>query len=221
MIGSLLYLALRTRLDILPAVLILARFRAALTEYCFKGIKLVLRYLNGTRELCMRYEAGQLDISCFVDSDNAGDVVNGKSMSGIWLKIGNAVCAWASRKQPTVALPTCEAEYHALTLAAKEVLRISRVFKEAGFKWNGNPIIWSDNQSAISWAISEESPSARAKHIDVRVHFVRNLLKEENLMLKYAPSDRNDADVLTKPLENIKLERIRNRIGMSAIKEEF
>ena len=46
MIGSLLYLALRTRPDIMVSVLILARFQNGPTAYCHRGVKRVLRYRN-------------------------------------------------------------------------------------------------------------------------------------------------------------------------------
>ena len=52
MIGSLLYLALRSRPDILASVLILARFQKSPTAYCHQAAKRVLRYLRGTRRMC-------------------------------------------------------------------------------------------------------------------------------------------------------------------------
>ena len=48
MIGSLLYLALRTRPDILVSVLILARFQQAPCSFCHSAVKRILRYLKGT-----------------------------------------------------------------------------------------------------------------------------------------------------------------------------
>lgn len=166
MIWSLLYLALRTHLDILPAVLILARFQTAPTLYCIKAGKCVIKYLNGTRSYGFKNEAGTLDISCFVDSDYAEDVVDRKCMSGFMVKLRNAECFWTSKKEPTVALSTCEAEYHAMTHAAKEIIWVSRVLQQAEWRTDNKIEIRSNSQSAISSATSEESPSARAKHID-------------------------------------------------------
>ena len=51
MIGSLLYLELRTLLDILAPDLILARFKQAPTAYCHRGVKSVLYYLRGTYDM--------------------------------------------------------------------------------------------------------------------------------------------------------------------------
>lgn len=71
MIGSLLYLALRTRLDILAPVLILARFQKSPTSYCHRGAKRVLRYLRGTSDYGIKYSAGSMDLQAYVDADSA------------------------------------------------------------------------------------------------------------------------------------------------------
>lgn len=220
-IGSLLYLGLRTRLDILPAVLILARFQKAPTPYCFhQAAKRVLRYLSGTKNYGIKYVSAKIDVSCFVDLDFAGDQEDRKSMSGYLVKLGNAVCLWGSKKQPTVALSTCEAEYNAMTHVAKEVIWMSRVIEEAGWKLCADIVVRSDNQSAIRWATSEQSSPARAKHIDVQVHFVRELVNKSVLSIQYVATEENEADILTKPVETLKLQETLKRIGIGPIEEE-
>jgi len=220
-IGSLLYLALRTRLDILAPVLILARFAQSPTAYCHRGAKRVLRYLRGTADFMLRYSAGSTELQAFVDADYAADITDRKSMSGFMVKLGEAVCIWGSKKQTATALSTCESEYYALTLAAKEVIWVRRVLKEAGIGIKGPTCIKSDNQSAINWATAERCPSGRAKHIDVRVHYIRELVRESTLSVTYVPSDQNDSDVLTKPLGPQLLENILKRVGLGgAIEEE-
>ena len=152
MIGSLLYLALRTRPDIVVAVLILARFQNAPTAYCHRGAKRVLRYLRGTTKLGMQYAGRNFDVHAFVDSDYAGDTVDRKSMSGYFVKLGDATCVWGSKKQSAVALSTCESEYYAMTLAAQQVVWIRRVLKEIGIKMEESSPLRSDNLAAIDWA---------------------------------------------------------------------
>jgi Reverse transcriptase (RNA-dependent DNA polymerase) len=59
-IGSLLYLALKTRPDILTAVCILSRFTGPPTKYCHVAVKRVFRYLQGTIYLAMSIAAAIL-----------------------------------------------------------------------------------------------------------------------------------------------------------------
>jgi hypothetical protein len=145
----------------------------------------------------------------------AGDTVDRKSMSGYLVKIGDAACIWASKKQITVALSTCEAEYHALTMAAKEVVWIRRVLEEAGLGIIGATPVRSDNQSAIAWATFQNAiPLNRAKHIDVRVHFIRDLVRCGVVSVDYVPTTINDADALTKPVRPTMLKEALPRIGL-------
>jgi hypothetical protein len=213
-IGSLLYLALRTRPDVLVAVSILARFSQSPTAYCHRGAKRVLRYLRGTVNMALVYRNGETHLNAFVDSDYAGDTVDRKSMSGYFVKIGDAACIWGSKKQIAVALSTCEAEYHALTMAAKEVVWIRRVLEEAGVGISGATPVRSDNQSAIAWATAERIPLNRAKHIDVRVHFIRELVRCGVVSVEYVPTAINDADALTKPVGPTVLKEALPRIGL-------
>ena len=119
MIDSLLYLAHRTRLDIIAHVLILARFQNAPTRYCHRAAKRVLRYLRGTSDVGITYNTGNMRIQAFFDADYAGDLVDRKSMSRYLIKLGNATCIWGSKKQTSVALSTCESEYFVMVLASK------------------------------------------------------------------------------------------------------
>ena len=88
-----------------------------------------------------------------MDSDYGGDITDRKSMTGIFVKLGSSPCAWISRKQKTVALSTCEAEYRAMTDAGKEVVWFRKLMFEAGYEVDYAVPLKSDNQAAIDWAI--------------------------------------------------------------------
>lgn len=72
--------------------------------------------------------------------------------------------------------------------------------------------LFSDNFSAISWAKDNKHQPKRAKHIDVRVHFVRELINRNKVDAAYVASKDKDADLLTKPLGQIKLKMNIGRI---------
>lgn len=97
---------------------------------------------------------------------------------------------------------------------------MTRVLTEAGFAPNMPVMVRSDNQSAIKWASGERCPSSRAKHIDVRIHYIRNMIKGGEIEMTYIPSEENDADMLTKPLGRILLGRILKRIQLGDSVEE-
>lgn len=220
MIGSLLYLALRTRMDILAPVLILARFQNAPTAYCRRAVKRVLRYLRGTCDFGLLYRPGSLELDGYVDSDFAGDTTDRKSMAGYLVKVGSATFFFGARKQASVGLSTGEAEYYAMAMAAQEIMWLVRVLRESGFEVDGSVSLRSDNQCAIEWATGERCQSGRAKHIDVKVHFIRSLVKDNVINLNYVQSEMNDTDILTKPISPASALAIMKRTGLGQALEE-
>ena len=60
--------------------------------------------------------------------------------------------------------------------------------------------LFEDNQGAI--AIIAENPisGGGTKHIDVRYHFIRELVERKVLKIQYTESSNQHADILTKPL---------------------
>jgi hypothetical protein len=83
----------------------------------------------------------------------------------------NAPISWASNKQSIVALSSTEAEYLAVTNAAKEAIWLRNLLTELGYRQHQPTPLFEDNQSCIALA---KNPvfHARTKHFDIRVHFI-------------------------------------------------
>jgi hypothetical protein len=54
----------------------------------------------------------------------------------------------------------------------------------------------------------------RTKHIDIRVHFIRDLVTNGDVEVKYVNTDKQVADVLTKALARSKFEQFRSALGV-------
>ena len=136
--------------------------------------------------------------------------------------LNNGAIAWKSRRQPNVALSTMESEYMGLTDATKELKWVRTLLAELGYpngkpngKSNGEPTdLFSDNQGAIALAKNPVSHS-RAKHIDIRHHFVREAIQDQIIWVQYIPTAEMTADSLTKALGREKHEKCTTRMGMS------
>ena len=100
-----------------------------------------------------------------------------------------------SKKQAIVSLSTSEAEYIALSSATQEAVWIRRLLTDVGALPEPT-LIMEDNQGAIAIA-KNPIANARIKHIDIRYHYIREVVQEE---LCYCPSSEIIADLLTKPL---------------------
>jgi ribonuclease HI len=136
----------------------------------------------------------------YSDADWAGNVSTRRSTTGYIVMLNGRAIAWRSHLQLTVALSTMEAEYMALTEAIKELKWLRTFLAELGYKNQTNSeatVLHSDNQSVIALAKNPVA-HARAKHIDIRHHFIREAVQDNIIWVQYIPTAEMTADSLTK-----------------------
>jgi len=203
LVGSLQYIALSVRPDIAYSVNQLSRFLSNPGHEHWLGGKRVLKYLKGTAKMSlmyMNYDATQSTrVEVFCDADWAGDVDDRKSTTGIIIKVNGCTIMWLSKKQTTVALSTAEAEYIAIATAVQEVIWINQYLSEIGLIDKEVPVIRSDNQAAIQIA-SNDTLHSRSKHIDIRYHFIRQMIQQGQIKLTWISTKAQQADINTKNL---------------------
>src|SRR5206468_3649145 len=195
-VGSLMYAMVCTRPDISQAVSVVSRFMANPGKTHWEAVKWVLRYLKGTVDTGLCFGGDTCQVSGYVDSDYAGDLDRRRSTTGYVFRVHGAPVSWRSMLQSTVALSTTEAEYMAMTEGVKEALWLWGLLDDVGIKQECVDV-WCDSQSAIHLA-KNQVHHARTKHIDVRYHFVRDVIEEGDVSLMKVHTDENPADMLTK-----------------------
>jgi hypothetical protein len=201
-LGSLMYPMLATRPDLAYAVAALGRHAATPGPDHQHALERVFRYLRATADYQLvlgRSATSVPTLLGYADSDWASDVNDRKSTSGYVFTLGGGAISWSSKKQPTVALSSTEAEYIAGAHAAKEATWLRLLLSELGQDMSSPTILHVDNQSAIAIARNPEFHE-RTKHIDVRYHYIRQVIDDGTLYLEYAPTQEQVADVLTKGL---------------------
>ena len=215
-VGSLIYAAVSTRPDLSIAVAILSQFMANPNKEHWSGIKRVLRYVKGTSHYGLMYRySDEFSLTGYSDADWAGDEATRKSMSGYIFKLGECTISWGSKKQSVVALSTTEAEYIALSLACQEAVWLRNLLTNVQLK-QAVTTIHEDNQGAITLSKNPTSHS-RTKHIDIKYHYVRDLIARKEINVIYCPSNKMIADLFTKGLPRIQYEQLRGRMGVEAI----
>ncbi|RMX62724.1 hypothetical protein DD238_007956 [Peronospora effusa] len=143
----------------------------------------------------------------YCDANWGNDKKTRRSTSGVLILLGVAAVVYKSKRQSSVALSSAEAEYMALALATQEM----------GVTCKAANTVHMDNKSAISIA-TNQGYTPRAKHIDLRMHFVRDHIEQGDIQLKHVPSSMKLAEYLTKPLgaPQLMLLRDKNEICESA-----
>ena len=98
--------------------------------------------------------------------------------------MGTAAVSWASKKQPVASLSTTEAEYIAATSCACQCIWLRRILEHLGLGEKGATEILCDNKSTIQLS---KNPvlHGRSKHIAMRFHFLRDLVNNQVVQLKY------------------------------------
>ncbi|KAM1959838.1 hypothetical protein ACFX15_005064 [Malus domestica] len=200
LVGSLMYAMVCSRPDIAHAVGMVSRYMHNPGKEHWHAAKWILRYLHGTRDVGLCFERDDSGIGHFavgyVDSDYAGDLDGRKSTTGYVFTMAKGPVCWRSILQSSVALSTTEAEYMAVAEAIKEAIWIHGLIRDLGVDQK-QVEVHCDSQSAIYLA-KYQVHHARTKHIDVRYHFVREIVGEGEIILQKIPTKDNPTDMLTK-----------------------
>ncbi|KAK9200145.1 hypothetical protein WN944_015341 [Citrus x changshan-huyou] len=198
-VGSLMYTMVCTRPDISHAVGIVSRYMHNPGKGHWQAVKWILRYIQKTVDVGLLFERddtlGQGVIG-YVDSDYAGDLDKRRSTTGYVFTFAGGPISWKSTLQSTVALSTTEAEYMAITEAVKEAIWLQGLLENLGLAQE-HINVYCDSQSAIHLT-KNQVYHARTKHIDVRFHFVREIVNEGKILLQKIKTVENAADMLTK-----------------------
>lgn len=195
-----------------------------------KAAKKVVRYLKGRMHPGLVYGSQLKDegetkaptapspfgLIGYRDSSYAGDPEDRKSVMGYCYFINGAIVSWCSKKQRTVSTSTTEAEYIALGHAARETIWLRRFLNELRIEEPISSVtLYGDNETSITLTKNAESQN-RTKHIDVQHLYIRELVEEGGLEVKWICSASMLADGFTKALSTDTFRRHRSVIGMGS-----
>ena len=230
-VGSLLHVPNCARMDIALAVGILARHAATPGPAHVTAARRVLQYLYKTRSLGITYtrsvselnvptifeaayhplDNGKNRLQVFCDSDYAADISR-RSLMGMVVMLNGGPISWLSTLGKTVCTSTAEAEASAAVAAAKEAVHLKRMLIDLDLMKDDSPIlIAEDNAACIAQCEAGLRHVRNAKHYEVRLRFLQQLVVDGEIQFQYCPTDHMVADYLTKPLNATKFTYFRNK----------
>jgi len=219
-VGSLMYLMVRTRPDLVFAIGKLSRFVSCYGKEHWAAIKRILRYVKGSMDKGLVFDKNS---SCvlqgFSDADWAGDHETRRSTTGFTFIFGGAAVSWGSKLQKTVALSKMESEYMALCEASKEAVWLNKLLQRVASQGlrtaiSGGPInIKVENSGCIDFS-KNLVEHKRTKHIDIRYYFVRDVITTDKVTLEHCATVDMVADPMTKELGKTKHDKHVEAMGL-------
>jgi len=228
LVGSLMYAAVHTRPDVAFATGQLARVVQCPNEDQVAAGERVARYLGKTATAGLQYsvaaqrrqkgaeqvENGKLFLTAFSDATWASEPEDMTSVGGYICCVGGGPSAWESKKQADQALSSVESEYMAVFRAIREVVWQRRLLAELGEEQQGPTPLYCDSQGAIALA-NNPVLHGLTKHMKVKWHWVRSMVTEGEVELRYVKSANQPADMMTKRLVEQQHWKCCKRAGMA------
>jgi hypothetical protein len=145
---------------------------------------------------------------CYADSSYADDRSNGRSTTGYVVKMNDGPISWFSKQQSGATHSTSEAEYIAAGKGAMELVYLDELLFCFGI-FNKEPMqLFGDNTGCVFMS-NNENISDKSRHIRVKYHYIRDLVKEKTITVTYVPTTKMIADILTKAVTVQVMEKLR------------
>ena len=143
------------------------------------------------------FKDGIWKLEALSDSYFANDKDTRYSVYGYIIYFGGIPVVWKSKSMKSVVLSTSEAEYVAVSEVVKENKFLYQMLRSMEIKVPLPIKVQVDNVGAI-WLANNSSVSERTKHVDLRAHFVRDMIKDQVIEINFVKSTENDSDIMTK-----------------------
>lgn len=210
LVRSLQYLVRASRPDIAHVVRHLGKYLSNFDHTHFAEAKRVLRYLQATKDYGLVQDVSDgtsAGLVVYSDADYANDPADRRSISGYATMLDGHVISYASRKQEINAMSTCEAEYVAMSEAAKDILWLQGLCKELAWS-HPVTLMLGDNEGATSLS-AKPGKHSKTKHIENKYHMVRRNVELKRMAVKHCGTENMVADIMTKALGAVKFARFR------------
>ena len=117
-------------------------------------------------------------------------------------------------KRKLIRIWSAEAEYISATDAVCEAVWLKRIFLDIFHEEKGPTIIRCDNMSVIAMTKNSVFYN-RTKHIENHFHFIRDLVKKDDIQLEFVNTNKQLVDVFTKAITIEKFQQARDTLGIT------
>nr|GEX09980.1 ribonuclease H-like domain-containing protein [Tanacetum cinerariifolium] len=157
----------------------------------FSALKRILRYVRGTLDYGLQlFASSTTSLVAYSDAGWAGCPTTRRSTSGYCVFLGNNLLSWSSKRQPTLSRSSAKAEYRGVANAVAETCY-------------------------AVYLSSNLVQHQRTKHVEIDIHFVRDLVVAGGLVrVLHVPSRYQYADIFTKGLPSVLFKEFRTSLSV-------
>ena len=210
-VATCLFLAQRSRPDILLTISFLSTRVQQPTEQDKRKLRKLLAYIYKTQHIFLTINGKNiLNPYIYIDS-SYGSHSDGKGHTGCIEGIGGGGIHFSSKKQRIVCKSSMEAEVVGISDSLTSAICTREFLKNQGYKIN-KTTIFQDNEAAIAAMLNGGATLKRSKHINIRNFWIKDQIDNNEFEFTFTTSENMLADLLTKPIVGKRFFKLRSKL---------
>ncbi|GJV22475.1 ribonuclease H-like domain-containing protein [Tanacetum coccineum] len=164
-------------------------------------------------ELLDKAHMANCSLVAYIDDDWAGCPTTRRSTSGYCVFLGDNLLSWSAKRQHTLSRSSVEAEYRGVANVVAKTAWLRNLLRELHTPLLSATLVYCDNVSAI-YMTANPVQHQRTIHIEIDIHFVRDMVARGQVRVLHVPSHYQYADIFTKGLPSALFEEFRSSLSV-------
>ncbi|GKA49753.1 ribonuclease H-like domain-containing protein [Tanacetum coccineum] len=178
------------------------------------ALKRVLRYIRGTLDHGLQLHVSSTSqLNAYTDADWTGCPLTQRSTSGYCVFLRDNLLFWSAKCQVTLSRSSSEAEYREVANVVAETAWIRNLLRELHTPLFTATLVYCNNVSAV-YMSTNPVQHQRTKHIEIDIHFVRDMVALGEVRVLHVPSRYQYADIFTKGLATALFEEFHTSLSV-------
>nr|GEU40666.1 ribonuclease H-like domain-containing protein [Tanacetum cinerariifolium] len=178
------------------------------------AIKRIFIYVQGTLDLGLHlYAFSTTYLVGYTDADWAGCPSTRRSTSGYCVFLGDNLLSWSAKRQHTLSRSSAEAEYRGVANVVAETAWLCNLLREIHSPLSTATLAYCDNVSVV-YMSANPVQHQRTKHIEIDIHFVRDMVTVGQVRVLHVPSRFQYAYIFTKGLPSALFEEFQSSLSV-------